>query len=105
MGWYNGVADQLKMDGSSYTLPFRKDWYMLYYNKDLFDKAGVEYPSADMTWDEYEELAKNMTTARESSKVYRNTQPHMAGPGFQLGCTGWEEYPYERGLQLLKAIL
>ena len=36
---YNGVADQLKMDGSSYTLPFRKDWYMLYYNKDLFDKA------------------------------------------------------------------
>ena len=42
---YNGVADQLKMDGSSYTLPFRKDWYMLYYNKDLFDKAGVEYPS------------------------------------------------------------
>ena len=41
---YNGVADQLKMDGSSYTLPFRKDWYMLYFNKDLFDKAGVPYP-------------------------------------------------------------
>lgn len=27
LGMYNGVADQLKMDGS-YTLPFRKDWYM-----------------------------------------------------------------------------
>lgn len=67
---YNGVADQLKMDGSSYTLPFRKDWYMLYFNKDLFDKAGVPYPSADMTWDEYEELAKKMTSGEGSAKVY-----------------------------------
>ena len=56
--------------GSNYTLPFRKDWYMLFYNKDLFDKAGVAYPSADMTWDEYEELAKQMTSGEGSSKVY-----------------------------------
>lgn len=70
LGMYQGVAEQLQMDGSNYTLPFRKDWYMLFYNKDLFDKAGVEYPSADMTWDEYEELAKQMTSGEGSSKVY-----------------------------------
>ena len=38
---------------------------MLYYNKDLFDKAGVEYPSADMTWDEYEALAKKILNQDE----------------------------------------
>lgn len=70
LGMYQGVAEQLQMDGSNYTLPFRKDWYMLFYNKDLFDKAGVAYPSADMTWDEYEELAKQMTSGEGSSKVY-----------------------------------
>lgn len=46
---YNGAAEQLQMDGKQYSLPFRRDWYVLYYNKDLFDKAGVEYPKDDMT--------------------------------------------------------
>ncbi len=67
---YQGVADQLKMDGSSYSLPFRKDWYLLFYNKNIFDNAGVAYPSADMTWDQYEELAKQMTSGEGSSKIY-----------------------------------
>lgn len=67
---YGDIIDQLKMDGSQYTLPFRKDWYVLFYNKDLFDKAGVEYPKDDMTWEEYEELAKKMTSGEGSAKVY-----------------------------------
>lgn len=67
---YNGAAEQLQMDGKQYTLPFRRDWYVLFYNKDLFDKAGVEYPKDDMTWDEYEALAKQMTSGEGSAKVY-----------------------------------
>ena len=37
--------------------------WVIAYNMDAFDKAGVEYPSADepMTWDEYFELAKQLT--------------------------------------------
>lgn len=70
MSLYAGAEEQLKMDGTQYTLPFRKDWYVLYYNKNLFDQAGVEYPSNDMTWDEYEELARKMTSGEGSSKVY-----------------------------------
>lgn len=67
---YNGAAEQLQIDGKQYTLPFRRDWYMLFYNKDLFDAAGVEYPSDDMTWDEFEALAKQMTSGEGSAKVY-----------------------------------
>lgn len=67
---YAGAAEQLKMDGSQYSLPFKKDWYALFYNKTLFDKAGVAYPTDDMTWDEFEELARTMTSGEGSSKVY-----------------------------------
>ncbi|MBS6642759.1 MAG: sugar ABC transporter substrate-binding protein [Clostridiaceae bacterium] len=67
---YKGAAEQLQYNGVSYALPYRNDWYVLYYNKDLFDAAGVEYPSNDMTWEEYEELAAKMTSGEGSSKVY-----------------------------------
>lgn len=33
----------------------------LFYNKDLFDKFGVPYPTDKMTWDDAYELAKRMT--------------------------------------------
>lgn len=67
---YNGAAEQLQYNGSAYALPYRSDWYVLYYNKDLFDAAGVEYPTNDMTWEEYYELAARMTSGEGSSKVY-----------------------------------
>lgn len=72
---YNGAAEQLQMDGRQYTLPFRQDWYILYYNKDLFDAADVPYPDDDMTWEEYEALAERMTdgvpeSSREQGKLY-----------------------------------
>lgn len=67
---YKGAAEQLMYNGTSYALPYRNDWYILYYNKDLFDAAGVEYPSNDMTWNEYYELAAKMTSGEGSSKVY-----------------------------------
>lgn len=67
---YKGAAEQLMYNDTAYALPFRNDWYVLYYNKDLFDAAGVEYPSNDMTWEEYYELAAKMTSGEGSSKVY-----------------------------------
>ncbi len=67
---YKGAAEQLQTDGITYGLPYRSDWYVLYYNKDLFDAAGIEYPSNDMTWQEYYDLAAQMTSGEGSAKVY-----------------------------------
>ena len=67
---YKGAAEQLRYNDISYSLPYRNDWYVLYYNKDLFDAAGVEYPSNDMTWDEYYDLAARLTSGEGGSKVY-----------------------------------
>ena len=39
---------------------FPTEWnnVIMYYNKDMFDEAGVPYPEADWTWDEFVETAK-----------------------------------------------
>lgn len=67
---YNGVTDQVTVNGSLYELPFRNDIWVLYYNKDVFDKAGVDYPTNDMTWDQYDKLARKITDTTAGSEVY-----------------------------------
>ena len=34
---------------------------VLFYNKDMFDKAGLAYPTADWTWDDLRAAAKKLT--------------------------------------------
>lgn len=67
---YSGTTEQITIDNELYAIPFRSDFWLLYYNKDLFDAAGVEYPTNDMTWAEYEELARKMTSGSGVDAVY-----------------------------------
>ena len=65
MSGFVGTEANYAVDGVQYAIPFRSDFWVLFYNKDLFDAAGVEYPTNDMTWDQYAELAKKMTNAEK----------------------------------------
>ncbi|WP_158302201.1 ABC transporter substrate-binding protein [Paenibacillus mesophilus] len=57
--------------GALYGLPVPPYFpYVLYYNKDLFDKFGVPYPKDGMTWDEVYDIAKKMTRT-EGGASYR----------------------------------
>ncbi len=38
--------------------------YVLFYNKTLFDEAGVGYPTMEWTWDDFVEAAKALTKVR-----------------------------------------
>ena len=68
---FNGVLEQLTAeDGKFYGIPFRADFWVVFYNKDLFDKAGVDYPTNDMTLDQYDELMRKMTSGSGAEKVY-----------------------------------
>ncbi|MDV4149798.1 sugar ABC transporter substrate-binding protein [Clostridium sp. AL.422] len=67
---YSGTAEQMTVDDELYALPFRSDFWVLYYNKDLFDAASVPYPTNDLTWTEYEELARKMTSGTGADAVY-----------------------------------
>lgn len=50
-------ATSYEVDGTAYAVPYRNDSWVLYYNKALFDQAGVEYPDGSWTWDDYADAA------------------------------------------------
>lgn len=67
---YNGLAENFQFEGGTYGLPYRTDYYILYYNKDVFDAASEPYPTNDMTWDEYAEVAAKITSGEGANKIY-----------------------------------
>lgn len=67
---YGGTVEQITVNGEVYALPFRSDFWLVFYNKDLFDAAGVPYPSNDITLDGYDALARRLTQGSGASKVY-----------------------------------
>ena len=56
-----GLIDLYTYDGDLYGAPKDFDTVALWYNKALFDAAGVEYPSADWTWDDLKAAAAKLT--------------------------------------------
>lgn len=44
-----------------YAVPKDVDTIAAWYNKSMFDEAGLEYPTADWTWEDMLEMAKKLT--------------------------------------------
>lgn len=61
--YYEGITTLYSMDGKQYAVPKDHDTIALLYNKAIFDKVGVEYPTDDWTWDDYYEAGKKITEA------------------------------------------
>lgn len=57
-------------NGDTYLLPNNWNAMVVYYNKALFDAAGIPRPSEDWTWDEFLAIAKQLTTGSGGDKVY-----------------------------------
>ncbi|MCF7946296.1 MAG: sugar ABC transporter substrate-binding protein [Spirochaetia bacterium] len=63
--WYDrddliqGMVDSLSLDGEAYGLPFYGESSFTMYNKELFEKNGLEMPK-EPTWEEVYELAKQI---------------------------------------------
>jgi multiple sugar transport system substrate-binding protein len=65
--------------GKMYALPLVNNTAVLYYNKDLFDKFAVAYPTDNMTWDQVIELGKKMHRTDGGVQYFglrSDTQPH-----------------------------
>jgi multiple sugar transport system substrate-binding protein len=60
-------ASSYKLDGKQYAIPYRLDGNVLFYNKDLFKKAGVDAPDGSWTWDDYTAAAEKLKTGLKSA--------------------------------------
>jgi multiple sugar transport system substrate-binding protein len=67
--FYEGVIASAFHEGKYYGVPWIANPVMVYYNKNLFDEAGVPYPDPadDWTWDEFIEIAKKLTVVKKDA--------------------------------------
>ncbi|WP_020615479.1 ABC transporter substrate-binding protein [Paenibacillus daejeonensis] len=56
-----GIVDIYNFQGNQYGVPKDFDTIGLWYNKTLFDEAGVGYPDESWTWDDLYDAAKALT--------------------------------------------
>ena len=64
------MAELYTYEGTPYAVPTSYDSIGLWYNEDLFEKAGVEVPTDEWTWDDLHEAAKEISEALEDEGVY-----------------------------------
>jgi multiple sugar transport system substrate-binding protein len=55
--YYPRALAAFQYDGKQYALPESFSTVLLYYNTELFDQAGLEYPTDEWTWDDAQEAA------------------------------------------------
>ncbi len=67
------LLEAFSADGTQYGLPESFSNVVLFYNKDLFAKAGVDEPTADWTWADEQAAAEKLTD--EKAGVWGDYQP------------------------------
>lgn len=83
-----GVIDGLRSEGNGelYGLAPTFSSEALVYNKDIFDEAGIEYPTDNMTWDDVFNLAERV------SAHYANSDEKKFGFAFSPWSSGMNLY-------------
>jgi multiple sugar transport system substrate-binding protein len=73
--FYPAALTAFKHDNLQYGLPISFSTVLLFYNKDLFDRAGVAYPNSNWTWTDVINAAKKLTNpAKRVWGVYQPVQ-------------------------------
>jgi multiple sugar transport system substrate-binding protein len=67
------LLESYQTDGTQYALPSSFSTVVLFFNKDLFDAAGVSYPTADWTWADEQAAAEKLTNS--GAGVFGDYQP------------------------------
>lgn len=110
---YGTMWNNSSNDGRFFALPTRTTCWALFYNKDIFDQAEMNYP-IDITWDEYIEIASEITEklkdtpAEDGSKIYGGFwvpwiyQFQAIQEGFY--CDSDDTDPLKRSLETLNTI-
>jgi multiple sugar transport system substrate-binding protein len=96
--FYSKLLDAVKDVSATdhyYALPFALVTTTLFYNKDAFDEAGLDYPSDDWTWDDFRDAAKKLTVDKDNDGTidqygywfygrYAHVEPWVYANGGQL---------------------
>lgn len=96
----DSLLDGFTYDGKLYGIPKDFNSLALFYNKDLFDIAGVEYPNREDTWKTLEEKLRKVTEVDEEF-VGMALQPEFARMGAFAYANRWDKFDAEGNTNLL----
>jgi multiple sugar transport system substrate-binding protein len=82
---YYGLDFNKDANGKYWGVPQGIQIAVLYYNKDMFDEAKVEYPTEDWTWDDLKAAAEKLT--KDSNGVYATDAAFDKNKVTQYGLT------------------
>ena len=77
-----------KLDG----MPLVANCFIFAYNKSLFDKAGVSYPTDNWTWDDLAQMAPKFVSGSGANETYCLAD-HWVLPNFAIISKGGSPYP------------
>ena len=69
---FGDIPNQFRVGGNLYSVPFRTDFWLVFYNKDLFDAAGAAYPTNYMTLADWGQVIRNATHGTGVNRVWGN---------------------------------
>jgi multiple sugar transport system substrate-binding protein len=69
--YWPGLLESASYQGSVYGFPRDMSAEVLYYNKDIFDEAGVAYPTDEWTWDDLLAASEKLAKIESSGRVSR----------------------------------
>jgi len=68
--FFQGVLSMYVHKGKNMGMPFTTDCRVLWYNKEVFEAAGLDPDKPPVTWDELKEYAKKCTIKMDEGNVY-----------------------------------
>jgi len=80
------VRNGLSADGNLYAVPLYSETSFTYYRTDLFEKAGIEVPSEQITYDQFADMAA--ATHDPDNGIYGTCQRGKAGWGENMAFVG-----------------
>lgn len=83
------IAETMNIDGDYYAIPYCTNINMVWFNKKMFDEAGVAYPKEGWTWEDFRQTAIALTSGEGENKVY-GAMMDVCGSGNGSGDNYWD---------------
>ncbi|HEY0868165.1 MAG TPA: sugar ABC transporter substrate-binding protein [Fimbriimonas sp.] len=84
--------DGLRFEGKTYGVPQDINILALFYNKDLFDRAGMAYPDENWTWSDLKRANERLTQDADG-----DGHPDVIGLDFAWGSFTFRPFVYQAG--------
>ena len=68
--FYDALWNYNQIDDTIYGIPVGYTTHALFYNTDLFDEAGLDYPTSEWTWDDAHEAAQEISALGDDTNGF-----------------------------------